>query len=192
MAKDNSVEKLIDKIKNWYFEKEGKNCYFIMWQTLAFNLFNKFENHCRVFETLLLDEGLRLACGLTLQAMSRYSPDVMKRHTAKALPAVFFAMHEKKTTGSDRSLISPFITGIYRLDVPQDSQKLLLVFVVAEYIYRIIWFLKTCVTKTWSLYSQLTAAQVLMSPCGRKFGSRIHQVNGMFCGSLECTLCLRL
>jgi len=44
------------------------------------------------------DEGLRLACGLTLQAMSRYSPDVMKRHTAKALPAVFFAMHEKKKT----------------------------------------------------------------------------------------------
>ena len=26
VAKDNSVEKLIDKIKNWYFEKEGKNC----------------------------------------------------------------------------------------------------------------------------------------------------------------------
>ena len=25
VAKDNSVEKLIDKIKNWYFEKEGKN-----------------------------------------------------------------------------------------------------------------------------------------------------------------------
>ena len=51
------------------------------------------------FELFVADEDLRLACGLTLQAMSRYSPDVMKRHTAKALPAVFFAMHEKKTTG---------------------------------------------------------------------------------------------
>jgi len=26
VAKDNSIEKLIDKIKSWYFEKEGKNC----------------------------------------------------------------------------------------------------------------------------------------------------------------------
>ena len=77
-----------------------------------FYLFNKFQNHCCVFETFLLDEGLRLACGLTLQAMSRYSPDVMKRHTAKALPAVFFAMHEKKTTGSDESLIFLFIASV--------------------------------------------------------------------------------
>lgn len=36
VAKDNSVEKLIDKIKNWYFEKEGKICYFILSQTLTF------------------------------------------------------------------------------------------------------------------------------------------------------------
>lgn len=36
VAKDNSVEKLIDKIKNWYFEKEGKICYFILSHTLAF------------------------------------------------------------------------------------------------------------------------------------------------------------
>ena len=98
-----------------------------------FNPFNKFQNHCCVFDILLLDEGLRLACGLTLQAMSRYSPDVMKRHTAKALPAVFFAMHEKKTTGSDRGLITPFI------EIPRNSQKLLSFIVVAEpYIYRII------------------------------------------------------
>ena len=57
---------------------------------------------CRVYSKASLncfsDEGLRLACGLTLQAISRYSPDVMKRHTAKALPAAFFAMHEKKQT----------------------------------------------------------------------------------------------
>lgn len=121
-----------------------------------------------VFETFLLDEGLRLACGLTLQAMSRYSPDVMKRHTAKALPAVFFAMHEKKT-GSDRGLITPFTTRVYGLDIPRNSQKrLLLILVASPYIYRIIW-----------LYSQLVAAQVLMNLCGRKFGWRIHQVNGV-------------
>ncbi|XP_068677297.1 proteasome adapter and scaffold protein ECM29-like isoform X3 [Montipora foliosa] len=66
VAKDSSVEKLIDKLKKWYFEKE--------------------------------DESLRLACGHTLQAISRYSSDVMKHHAAKALPAVFFAMNEKKNT----------------------------------------------------------------------------------------------
>ncbi|CAH3027447.1 unnamed protein product [Porites evermanni] len=76
VAKDSSVEKAIDKIKNWYFEKE--------------------------------DKGLRLACGLTLQAVSRYSPDVMKRHAAKALPAVFFAMHGMKesTDGGNNSTSS--------------------------------------------------------------------------------------
>ena len=42
---------------------------------------------------------MRLACGIALQAVSRYSPDAMKRHAAKALPAVFFAMHGKKATG---------------------------------------------------------------------------------------------
>lgn len=51
------------------------------------------------------DEGVRLACGLTLQAMSRYSPDIMKRHTAKALPAVFFAMHEKNKTEGNRVVV---------------------------------------------------------------------------------------
>ena len=49
------------------------------------------------------DEGLRLACGLTLQAISRYSSDVMKRHAAKALPAVFFAMNEKKNKQGELS-----------------------------------------------------------------------------------------
>ena len=112
--------------------------------------------------------------------MSRYSPDVMKRHTAKALPAVFFAMHEKKTTGSDRCLISPFITSVYLLDVPRNSQKRLSFILIAQlYVYRTIWF----------LYSQLVVAQVLMSLCGKKFGWRIHQVNGVFVqGSLDCAL----
>ena len=55
-----------------------------------------------------LDESLRVACGLTLQAMTRYSPDVLRRHTSKVLPTVFFAVHEKKkATGSDACL---FIT----------------------------------------------------------------------------------
>ncbi|XP_031556184.1 proteasome adapter and scaffold protein ECM29-like [Actinia tenebrosa] len=72
VSKDSSVEKLIQKIKNWYFEKE--------------------------------DPGLRMACGLTFQAMTRYSPDIMKRHLTKALPTAYFAMHEKKK--ADGSLSS--------------------------------------------------------------------------------------
>jgi hypothetical protein len=49
--------------------------------------------------SLFIDPGLRLACGFTFQAMTRYSPDVMKRHLTKALPTAYFAMHEKKKTG---------------------------------------------------------------------------------------------
>ncbi|EDO42544.1 predicted protein, partial [Nematostella vectensis] len=67
VAKESSVEKLIDRIKNWYFEKE--------------------------------EAGLRLACGLTFQAITRYSPDVMRSHASKVLPTAYFAMHEDKKTG---------------------------------------------------------------------------------------------
>ncbi|XP_048584699.1 proteasome adapter and scaffold protein ECM29 isoform X2 [Nematostella vectensis] len=69
VAKESSVEKLIDRIKNWYFEKE--------------------------------EAGFRLACGLTFQAITRYSPDVMRSHASKVLPTAYFAMHEDKKTGSN-------------------------------------------------------------------------------------------
>ena len=42
---------------------------------------------------------MRHACGVTLQAISQRSPDVLKRHTALALPLAFLAMHEKKKKG---------------------------------------------------------------------------------------------
>ncbi|XP_070562742.1 proteasome adapter and scaffold protein ECM29-like isoform X2 [Ptychodera flava] len=43
------------------------------------------------------DENIRTACGLTLQAMARQAPDILKRHASTALPLAFLAMHECKT-----------------------------------------------------------------------------------------------
>ena len=51
------------------------------------------------------DEGLRHACGLTLQAITRHAPDILKRHAARALPMAYFAMHEKKTSGRSRRIL---------------------------------------------------------------------------------------
>lgn len=135
VAKDNSVEKLIDKIKNWYFEKE--------------------------------DEGLRLACGLTLQAMSRYSPDVMKRHTAKALPAVFFAMHEKKTAGSSSSSNESLWEEIWLENTPGTEAGIRL------YLDEIVSI--TCPALTSHSWTTKAQAAVTISAIAQKLGSSLSQ-----------------
>lgn len=43
------------------------------------------------------DEESRLACMHTLQAMIRYNPDVVKNHSARAVPIVFLGKHTFKT-----------------------------------------------------------------------------------------------
>ncbi|XP_078353041.1 LOW QUALITY PROTEIN: proteasome adapter and scaffold protein ECM29-like [Oculina patagonica] len=139
VAKDSSVEKLIDKIKNWYFEKE--------------------------------DEGLRLACGLTLQAISRYSPDVMKRHTAKALPAVFFAMHEKKTTavtaGSSSSTNESLWEEIWLENTPGTESGIRL------YLDEIVSI--TCPALTSQSWTTKAQAAVAISAIAQKLGSSLSQ-----------------
>ncbi|XP_019632493.1 PREDICTED: proteasome-associated protein ECM29 homolog [Branchiostoma belcheri] len=42
------------------------------------------------------ESSIRQACGLTLQAMARHNPDVLKRHATQVLPLAFLAMHEKR------------------------------------------------------------------------------------------------
>lgn len=42
------------------------------------------------------DEGVRQACAVTLQAITRRCPDVTKAHAAIALPLAFLGMHEQK------------------------------------------------------------------------------------------------
>ncbi len=49
---------------------------------------------------MISDDSVRHACGVTLQAISQRSPDVLKRHSALALPLTFLAMHEKKKKGT--------------------------------------------------------------------------------------------
>lgn len=52
-----------------------------------------------------VDEGVRHACAVTLQAITRRSPDVTRAHGALALPLAFLGMHQQKPTesGSDAS-----------------------------------------------------------------------------------------
>lgn len=64
VAKDSSVEKLIQKLKTWYLESEDSNAHH--------------------------------ACSVTLHAMARHAPDILRRHANEAMPLAFFAMHEKK------------------------------------------------------------------------------------------------
>lgn len=137
VAKDSSVEKLIDKIQNWYFEKE--------------------------------DEGVRLACGLTLQAMSRYSPDIMKRHTAKALPAVFFAMHEKNKTEASNSSSSndSLWEEIWLENTPGTEAGIRL------YLGEIVSI--TCSALTSQSWSTKVQAAVTMSAITKKLGSSLSQ-----------------
>ncbi|GFO03251.1 proteasome-associated protein ecm29-like protein [Plakobranchus ocellatus] len=64
VAKDSSVEKLIQKLKTWYLESEDSNAHH--------------------------------ACSVTLQAMARHAPDILRRHAKDAMPLAFFAMHEER------------------------------------------------------------------------------------------------
>ncbi|XP_064414526.1 proteasome adapter and scaffold protein ECM29 [Latimeria chalumnae] len=61
-AKDNSTEKLFQKLNNWYLEKE--------------------------------EPIYRSACAQTVNAIGRYSADVLKNHAELALPLAFLGMHE--------------------------------------------------------------------------------------------------
>ncbi|XP_013777201.1 proteasome-associated protein ECM29 homolog [Limulus polyphemus] len=44
----------------------------------------------------------RSACGYTIQAMAKYSPDVLRAHSAHVLPLVFLAMFEKTYKGEKK------------------------------------------------------------------------------------------
>ncbi|XP_072010829.1 proteasome adapter and scaffold protein ECM29 isoform X2 [Engystomops pustulosus] len=61
-ARDTSTEKLLQKLRSWYMEKE--------------------------------EQAYRTGCTLTIHAISRYSPDVLKNHAGMVLPLAFLAMHE--------------------------------------------------------------------------------------------------
>ncbi|XP_054842294.1 proteasome adapter and scaffold protein ECM29 isoform X2 [Eublepharis macularius] len=61
-SRDSSIDKLLQKLNNWYMEKEEQ-----------------------VFKT---------ACALTVHAIGRYSPDVLKNQAKLVLPLAFLGMHE--------------------------------------------------------------------------------------------------
>ncbi|XP_058950151.2 proteasome adapter and scaffold protein ECM29 isoform X1 [Pocillopora verrucosa] len=138
VAKDSTVEKILDKINKWYFEKE--------------------------------DEGLRLACGIALQAVSRYSPDVLKRHAAKALPAVFFAMHGKKATASSSSSSNDSLwEEIWLENTPGTEAGIRL------YLDEIVSI--TCPALTSQSWATRAQAAVTISAVAQKLGSSLCQPN---------------
>ncbi|XP_076347189.1 proteasome adapter and scaffold protein ECM29 [Tachypleus tridentatus] len=48
----------------------------------------------------------RSACGYTVQAMAKYSPDVLRAHSSQVLPLVFLAMFEKAYKGEKKADVS--------------------------------------------------------------------------------------
>ncbi|XP_020646752.3 proteasome adapter and scaffold protein ECM29 isoform X2 [Pogona vitticeps] len=61
-SRDSSTDKLLQKLNNWYMEKE--------------------------------EQVYKLACALTIHAIGRYSPDVLKNQAKYVLPLAFLGMHE--------------------------------------------------------------------------------------------------
>uniref|UniRef100_A0A8C8RIP8 Ecm29 proteasome adaptor and scaffold n=1 Tax=Pelusios castaneus TaxID=367368 RepID=A0A8C8RIP8_9SAUR len=61
-SRDSSTEKLLQKLSNWYMEKE--------------------------------EPVYKMGCVLTVHAIGRYSPDVLKNHAKLILPLAFLGMHE--------------------------------------------------------------------------------------------------
>ncbi|KAJ7335387.1 hypothetical protein JRQ81_013328 [Phrynocephalus forsythii] len=61
-SRDSSTDKLLQKLNNWYMEKE--------------------------------EQVYKMACALTIHAIGRYSPDVLKNQAKNVLPLAFLGMHE--------------------------------------------------------------------------------------------------
>ncbi|XP_046357928.2 proteasome adapter and scaffold protein ECM29-like isoform X1 [Haliotis rufescens] len=136
IAKDSSVEKLINRLRSWYLEKE--------------------------------DESFRLACGLTLQAMSQHSSDALKRHATLAMPLAFFAMHEKVKTdegGTAASSSQSVWEEVWQEITPGTEGGLRL------YISEVVELLQMSLeSQLWSTKAQAAAA---MSTVATKLGSSL-------------------
>lgn len=93
-AKESSLEKLFNKLQEWYFQKEGKANgdikLFIYRHLFAVILYASF---------FLLDDNVRSAIGLTYRAVAQHNQDILLNYMDRVVPLTFFAMHKKKTPG---------------------------------------------------------------------------------------------
>ncbi|XP_038626132.1 proteasome adapter and scaffold protein ECM29 isoform X2 [Tachyglossus aculeatus] len=85
-ARDASVEKLLQKLNNWYMEKE--------------------------------EQIYRTSCALTVHAIGRYSPDVLKNHASDVLPLAFLGMHEISDEEKGEKDDSGLWTEVWQENVP--------------------------------------------------------------------------
>ncbi|XP_028909527.1 proteasome adapter and scaffold protein ECM29 isoform X3 [Ornithorhynchus anatinus] len=85
-SRDSSVEKLLQKLNNWYMEKE--------------------------------EQIYRTSCALTVHAIGRYSPDVLKNHANEVLPLAFLGMHEISDEEKGEKDDSGLWTEVWQENVP--------------------------------------------------------------------------
>ncbi|NXE57993.1 ECM29 protein, partial [Casuarius casuarius] len=83
---DSSTEKLLQKLRGWYMEKD---------------------------ETVY-----RTGCALTVHAMGRYSPDVVKNHAKQVMPVAFLGMHEVLGEEKGENDNSTLWTEVWQENVP--------------------------------------------------------------------------
>nr|XP_013805403.1 PREDICTED: proteasome-associated protein ECM29 homolog [Apteryx mantelli mantelli] len=83
---DSSTEKLLQKLRGWYMEKD---------------------------ETVY-----RTGCALTVHAMGRYSPDVVKNHDKQVMPLAFLGMHEVLDEEKGENDNSTLWTEVWQENVP--------------------------------------------------------------------------
>nr|XP_060618484.1 proteasome adapter and scaffold protein ECM29 isoform X1 [Anolis sagrei ordinatus] len=85
-SRDSSTDKLLQKLNNWYMEKE--------------------------------EQVYKLGCALTIHAIGRYSPDVLKNQAKYVLPLAFLGMHEVPDEEKGEKEDSNLWTEVWQENVP--------------------------------------------------------------------------
>ncbi|KAH0628380.1 hypothetical protein JD844_009459 [Phrynosoma platyrhinos] len=85
-SRDSSTDKLLQKLNNWYMEKE--------------------------------EQIYKMGCALTIHAIGRYSPDVLKNQAKNVLPLAFLGMHEVPEEEKGEKEDSNLWTEVWQENVP--------------------------------------------------------------------------
>ncbi|XP_042307801.1 proteasome adapter and scaffold protein ECM29 isoform X4 [Sceloporus undulatus] len=85
-SRDSSTDKLLQKLNNWYMEKE--------------------------------EQIYKMGCALTIHAIGRYSPDVLKNQAKYVLPLAFLGMHEVPEEEKGEKEDSNLWTEVWQENVP--------------------------------------------------------------------------
>ncbi|XP_064355758.1 proteasome adapter and scaffold protein ECM29-like isoform X3 [Dromaius novaehollandiae] len=141
---DSSTEKLLQKLRGWYMEKD---------------------------ETVY-----RTGCALTVHAMGRYSPDVMKNHAKQVMPVAFLGMHEVLDEEKGENDNSTLWTEVWKENVPGTYGGIRL------YMQELIAITqKALQSQSWKMKAQGAAA---MASIAKQTGSLVPPYLGMVLSAL--------